>query len=259
MKFIVDKCTKTNISFLESINKLAIENAIRDRNLCNLLNPPGNETSSLYVNLSLRKITTKQLYQILIFKIKEIPVSIDKWVNESILTVENWKNCFCNLYFLTYDYKIRQHQYKILHKVDNTGHNLKNWKIQENNICKHCSLAEENLLHKYILCGKNNNIFESVNLWLNDILGQQITYTETEFLTGRPKKLDHNEIIYERVFLELKYFIHKKKTATLMKDKLLFINCLDFILELLGRIKIEKELRSMAYIKRIWGDISKLV
>ena len=44
-----------------------------------------------------------------------------------------------------------------------------------------------------------------------------------------------------------------------MKDKVLFINCLDFILELLGRIKMDKELRSMAYIKRRWGDISKLV
>ena len=70
--------------------------------------------------------------------------------------------------------------------------------------------------------------------------------------------LDTFEIIYERVHLELKHYIHIQKTLKLMKDKPLFLNCIDFILHLIKKIKIEKELRSKHYIMRVWGDIAKL-
>ena len=143
-------------------------------------------------------------------------------------------------------------------RIDNTGHNLKNWQILQNNTCKHCYLDEEDLIHKYVTCIKNNNIFDSVNLWVAETLNHDCRYTNSEFLTGKPKMLDTFEIIYERVHLELKHYIHIQKTLKLMKDKPLFLNCIDFILHLIKKIKIEKELRSKHYIMRVWGDIAKL-
>jgi hypothetical protein len=106
------------------MKKIAIENAIRDKIQCHLLNPPGGKTNNIYSKLRLEKITSKQIYQIFIYPLKETPTSLEKWFISSSLNENNWKHCFTNIKYLTKNFKIRQHQFRILHNYEITGHNL---------------------------------------------------------------------------------------------------------------------------------------
>jgi hypothetical protein len=106
---------------------------------------------------------------------------------------------------------------------------------------------------------KNNEIFSSVNTWVSDTLEENIIYENTEYITGKPKKLSDIEMIYERVHLELKYYIHIEKTKSLLNNTPLFLNCLDFISYLLRKIKIEKEsFTNITIINKKWGNITSL-
>ena len=77
--------------------------------------------------------------------------------------------------------------------------------------------------------------------------------------TGKPKKLTNTEYIFEKTFAELKYFIHIKKTNTLMKNDEFFINCLDFVLYLMKKIKNDIKIYGMPNVSTRWGALSTLV
>jgi hypothetical protein len=125
-------------------------------------------------------------------------------------------------------------------------------------LCKHCNIAEETLQHKYIECTKNNNIYESILMWLNENFNTNFQYDKTDFITGKPKRLNEIEPIFERTLIELKYYIHIK-TKAILENKSVFLNSLDFIFHLLAHIRECKYLYNIKYVNRTWGKLANLV
>ena len=90
------------------MKKMSLEQALRDKESCRLLNPPGIKTHFKFKTLTLEKLTTKIINKILIFDLVENPISLDKWYRQSQININNWENCFNNIYYLTKEYKIQQ-------------------------------------------------------------------------------------------------------------------------------------------------------
>lgn len=94
------------------------------------------------------------------------------WLNESIEKQE-FLNAFDAICVVTISTKLRDFQYRLLHNLIVTNHNLKVWGNREDDLCSFCESAKEHTLHLFIRCPEVAKVWDVLHSWMLARIGNQ--------------------------------------------------------------------------------------
>ena len=119
----------------------------------------------------------------------------------------NFSDVFCNLYLVTNDSKLKNFQYKLLHRTLPTNTFLVKIGIKNSDLCNFCKNDTDSILHYIWLCPVVKLFWNRVKTWLEEIfdIPIELKMANIVFITNV------NECpfeIIEFVMLFTKYYIH---------------------------------------------------
>jgi hypothetical protein len=170
---------------------------IKSKNVTNITNA---EYRSHLINTILNsKSLSKEIYNKL-SPLEDSEVDsikgISKWKSDI-----NFSDVFCNLYLVTNDLKLKNFQYKLLHRALPTNTFLVKIGIKNSDLCNFCKNASDSILHYIWLCPVVKLFWNRIKTWLEEIFDM----ANIVFITNV------NECpfeIIEFVMLFTKYYIH---------------------------------------------------
>ena len=115
------------------------------------------------------------------------PTGVKNWREMFPNILVDWRSKFANIYQITKDNKLRQFQFKLLHKVITTKKELKKFNIATDDECTLCSNADS-IFHTFMEC----NVSSSILKWFNDIHSLNLNLTNEQItfnLTGEIEQL----------------------------------------------------------------------
>jgi hypothetical protein len=115
----------------------------------------------------LDEVCTKDIYCTLLENIRERPTSEGKWsqTTELDLTEEEWDEIYTKAYLVTRDTKLISFNFKITHRILACGHNLYNWKINKDDICKICNKEPDTIEHHLVKCPDTLAFWDILMRW----------------------------------------------------------------------------------------------
>ena len=154
----------------------------------------------------------------------DIIKGLSKWRSE-LETYIYFENIFSNISKITYDNKLQNFQYKLLHIILPTNTFLVKIGIKDSDLCSFCKIVTDSIMHYIWQCPKVQEFWQQVGRWLEEIfeIPIQLNIENTVFNTNT------DEFPYEIinfVLLFAKHFIHCCKwsndlpTTELLKAKL---------------------------------------
>jgi hypothetical protein len=177
-------------------------------------------------------ITSKKVYQSLLFDSIEIPNCIRKWYDKFdwILTNNEWKQIFCLSRTLTSDTKLIEFQFKIIHRCYAADSVVSNFDPSVSDLCLTCN-TRNNIVHKFAYCNRVFIFWMEFDNFLEKLLTVPVNITIQQIILGIP-----NAVSFKINFLILhaKWFIHVSDKNKLVSFEL-------FMTYLQQVISIERE------------------
>ena len=197
----------------------------------------------------LSKTKCKEIYRKLLEKKQKRPTAESKL--ETILhethNEETWSMRHTLAPSLTKNRKIRELQYKIIHRIINCKTNLKNWRITDNATCDYCKKAEEDIEHLFT-CEHNQPILASWNDEINNKLNIEKQWSVKEILLGVEETTKKDEINLALLLVKGYIYQARQKRKTIGYD--------DFKNWLNAQAKLENGLNKEGLLEKNWAAIT---
>ena len=154
-------------------------------------------------------ITSKNIRNSMIHPSEHSPKFKEKW-SSVFLTINadsliDWNKTFHYLYSTTNNFKLIQHQYKILSRIATSGYIRHKMKIAESPLCFSCGSSShqiETLEHIYIKCTHRSELLEKVSRMIREELDPLFVLNPTLNIT-----LLHDNVQIRRILLVFNYYI----------------------------------------------------
>ena len=194
-----------------------------------IINEPVNEFLD---KIKHTKKPTKLMYNFLVEKIATKPTKlITKW--QDILEIEleeaDWSNIFISP-FKHQEMKLRELQFKIVHRILPTNAYLYKCRIKQSESCTFCHIFRESIEHLLWDCLVVKTLWLQLSDWLKEI-GFQYEFTKTNIILGEynaPNIIEHIKLI-------TKEFIIKQQRS---EGEQLLLHTLKLVIH--SKYKIEK-------------------
>ena len=155
---------------------------------------------------------TKLVYEALIKTGSQCPPHItQKWsvdLNKEV-TDDIVSKAFVAINSTTIIPKLREFQYRLLHRNLITNKLLSQWRIKESDLCTFCNEEEESLFHLLWDCTFAFQAWQKLFNWLHDKTNVNINFTIEEILFGNNDS--DNFKAYNTIFIVTKYCIYSDK------------------------------------------------
>lgn len=129
-------------------------------------NDTGEEPDNWMEKLNHRN-SNKIIYQSLIHSIVEIPEkTLRKWKHSLNLEGDiNWEDIFNRVYQCTIESKLRNFQYKFIHRIIYTNERLCPWGLVESSLCDFCNSNIDTLIHRFWMCEYSQTLWQKMWEW----------------------------------------------------------------------------------------------
>lgn len=200
--------------------------------------PLNPKAEAIYVSLNktMKPVTlvkSKEIYWHQNNKQKCSPKCIEKWnlyYNLNFSDTE-WKTIFCLPHTITCDTKLREFQFKIVHRTYATDSYVSNFDKSVNPICAICN-HRNNIIHLFVDCKKTMSVWQGFKTWYKNILSYDIVLSVKDIIFGVLKKNIPSSLNF--CILHVKWFIH---CCRKIQAPIIFENFLHYIKNVL---KVEK-------------------
>ena len=199
---------------------------------------------------SIAKITSKELYQNLIFKKIKTPTAIESWTNiYPFLERYDWKDIYTIPFKYVQEPYLQSFQYKIINRILNTNEKLHKWSIKQTNQCNFCQ-ATDTIEHHLYSCKDSNTIWNQLENWLLDCIEIKLNLKECEILFGIPNAPNEHLELINFVIIMTKWYINNRRSEN---KPLYFIELINMIK---GKIKSMTLANSMnSRTNKPWQDM----
>ena len=177
---------------------------------------------------------------------------IEKWSQELNvnLTRNTWQNIFLIPFKATTETKLREFQFKILHRIVATKKYLFRIKVIDSNTCTFCGNNVEDLLHLFFECRKVKDIWDKLQHWLQSLNMPVFNWSAKEILLG----MSGGPVVINHLIIITKYYVYR---SSISKNQL-SIKSLKEIIKLY--YKVEKEIcLSRQVMDKFYGKWSSFV
>ena len=202
-----------------------------------------------YEKLEAMPKVTKVVYSNLVDKGCVVFDSYNKWntyfelIDLELLNFERYERSFSNLYKISISVKLRDFQYRLLHKRVPTNYELYKWNIKRSKVCDFC-VIEDNIIHTLFQCKHVANLWQkiiqylstfthvselnidAVSLLINDVHSKPVHITNTLVLIGKQLiyrcKCQGSHVTYEQFFSEVQAYRGIEKYNAMKNNKVAF-------------------------------------
>ncbi len=181
-----------NINFLEYLSVISSIPKTWKTMMKNVDNTNGDR-NNLVESIVRSAETSKFVYGKLSRSFAQFPtVLAEKWSN--YLENDNIdnsfiENSFAKLYASTISTKIRNFQFKMIHRLTATNSKLCKWGLVESDRCDICNTEEETVKHLFCECRLVKIFWNEVRIWLRHKIGTDIILNDSEILLGTPREI----------------------------------------------------------------------
>ena len=149
---------------------------------------------------------------------------IVKWNRDLNIELESrvWKCIFLIPYKATVETKLREFQFKILHRIIATKKFLLKINLTDDNKCFFCKTEIEDLLHLFFNCSYVQQLWGSLKQWLGSLHVQVFDWSLKDILLGI---IGENPVI-NHIIIITKYFIYRQ---SILKKQLSLNNLINNI------------------------------
>ena len=163
------------------------------------------------------------------------PTSQKTWHRKLYVDVLPWEKLYMIPFKTTPEVKLRNFQYRILHRILPVNEALFKMKIIQSNLCTFCKSEVETLEHLFVECEFSKQLWIQISSLLRNKTKRDVNLSKVEKLFG---SLEENHMINHVILLVKKHIYFKRVTNSLP-------NFEDFKMYLHDIIKMEK------YISRL--------
>ena len=177
--------------------------------------------------LDVREIQSKLLYATFSCKTSSNPTSMKKY-NEMFNTETfelDWERIFSLPFKITLNTKLREFQYKILHRICYTNILLFKFGLADSPLCYFCNKELETLEHFLFYCSKVSTFWNELNILLKSqkLISKDFHIKDILFGLLSADNNDDN-ILVNYIILESKYLIFRSKLSKIFPTIALLIS-----------------------------------
>jgi hypothetical protein len=160
-------------------------------------------------NITIQKLESKIIYNILIRKRYEKFTAASKWEDEFNIDPEDWKDIFTLPYSCSMETGLQTLAYKITHRIFPCKVWLCNLKVIPENICDYCD-ENDSIVHHLITCSYVNPLWKYIERWWNSNFYPSLIFTQKYILFGFYHDKKEYEVI-NYIILLAKHYIYISK------------------------------------------------
>ena len=144
------------------------------------------QNTEVIQNVFAGNFSTKTFYKAFKKQITTKPMKIqDKWVKECEINYPdeiNWETVYTKYFAYTNSIRLRNFQFKLLHRVIPTNTFLQKIGVKDTNKCSFCGKERETLIHLFWFCEKTKSFWKSLEIWFHSkgILPQHKTINQLD-------------------------------------------------------------------------------
>ena len=226
--FISYEClTKKYGRYLSQYEYLCIKHSI-PRKWCNILKQPPKikinpKEEDVYINVNNKSkpacsVTSNNIYWTLHNKEMLNPSCLNAWFEKYYIDFSKgrWKYVFTLAKLLTCDTKMREFQYKIIHRVYASNSYVSNFDATVQKNCQNCKV-EDNIVHLFVHCQKVKQFWTNFKEFITKSSEKTFSLTTAEIIFG---KFGISNTAPNFCILHAKWFIHLNK-----KENNISFNC----------------------------------
>jgi hypothetical protein len=159
-------------------------------------------------------VKSREIYWFLNDKNKCRPTCIKSWSDKYDInfTDQQWKHIFSLAIGITADTKLREFQFKIIHRAYATDSVVSNFDASVEKNCKICH-KKNNIIHLFVECSKVDQVWKEFIDWYDRIEIQNTILTTQDIIFGCLRT--NAAISLNFCILHLKWFIHLKRKEDL--------------------------------------------
>ena len=131
------------------------------------------------ITRDLAKMHCKDYYWLYVNAVKIEPTGPKKWVKDLSLNSFNWERAFTQISQVCKENKLREFNFKLLHRIIVTSKELHTYGIETNSKCLYCD-EPDSMLHSYI----TQTFLNKVVAWFNNMNDSRFSPTVIEKLFG---------------------------------------------------------------------------
>ena len=183
-----------------------------------------------YTQIQLEKAKTRDFYCLLIWKIHTVSQTGPmKWNSITRLDEKAWEKIFTSLKNICKETKLKEFQFKIIHRIVVTKKELHRYGITADDECLYCG-EKDSIEHTFLNCQFVKIFVNSVIDWFNAANNSKFAPTIEEKLFGIISGPYEKEILkkFNYTILFMKYYIYTSKMhnqaihLSVFVDKVLF-------------------------------------
>ena len=149
---------------------------------------------------------------------------IPKWNSElnKVTDQEFWKNIFVIPLKATIETKLKEFQFKIIHRIIATKKFLFRIKLVDNDKCAFCGINTEDLIHLFFSCTYVKKLWDELRQWLLSLNEITTEWDASEILLG----IIGEQSVINHLLIITKYYIYR---SSITKTQLKFSNLKEYI------------------------------
>ena len=222
------------------------------RDIHDLSFEPGQHLLYLTRMRRIEKLSCKEIYNYIIFKLKETPTSENK-IQETLNTSEiMWSKVYTIARKVTIDNYSRQFHFKICHNILYLNKTLQRMQLVDNSKCSFCNIEDETIVHLFSQCIVTNDLWSQIKSYFSRFLTLPEVTPQSAFLGFLD--VDEHELIINQILLTYKMVIYKSRESGSCN----FIKFLNKIkqIKLIEDTIAQKHQTRRVYNHRKWSVIS---
>lgn len=135
-----------------------------------------------------------------------------RWSEILSLNDEHWTKIFKSIRELCKETKLKEFQFKFIHRIVVTKRELFKYGIKTDDECCFCG-EKESIDHTFIHCSFTKSFVEKVILWFNTTYNSQFSPTIEELLFGMTSNLNEKSVTkkFNYITLFMRYYIYSCK------------------------------------------------
>ena len=131
--------------------------------------------------ISLTKFRCKDYHKLFQETVTTEPTAVKSWCRLFPNFDRSWKQSFQKIYKTTFNNKLREFAFKIVHKILLTNKELKRFKIKSEDICSQY-MNPDSLEHTFLECPVNVKFHQEILSWFNTFNSIQINLSAEQIL-----------------------------------------------------------------------------
>ena len=195
--------------------KMTNENQVRPYNIL---------TDDLYLLLNTNKPNRIIYWKLLSRKGKHTDNIYNKWrLSFPNLMKQDLERCFLIPYKVTVETKMRNFQYKFLHRILPNNKILLYMHKVESNLCTFCKTEIDSIDHMFWSCSKITTFLELIRLYLEEKFGPGFDLKKQEYFLGI---LSDKYTVINHIYILLKFYIFRCFITKSLPSRDAFVNYL---------------------------------